>query len=160
MAKITTQITVVHYERCHNLGNYEHEKIRVEAIVGADDTPNDVIAQLRQIVLGDIQAADRALENHRLTSQSWSVFGRCEPGTILRDPFLHRDYSVVVKGIPTMTMTLMLVDSETESCQIDAVAAEQWQIITPDGKVDDDYDPMAELDDEPADDWPDGPPTE
>ena len=158
MAKITTQITVIHYERCHNLGNYEHEKIRVEAIVGTDDSPSDVIADLRRIVLNDIEAADRERENKWLMRTGWSNYSRATAGVLFRDPFLNNDYRVLAKD--EGRVNLVLLADETKTCTVDAKAIESWQIIGPDAQSEDDFDPMAEDDDEPQDDWPDGPPTE
>lgn len=44
------QITRVAYEACFNLGNYENEKIRIEATIAEGENSDDVIAALRDKV--------------------------------------------------------------------------------------------------------------
>lgn len=57
------KITVVKYEKLHNLGNYENEKVGVEITVGDDDHPGDVLLEARKFVdqgLRDLVHARRA----------------------------------------------------------------------------------------------------
>jgi hypothetical protein len=41
-------ITKVVYARLFNLGNYENERIEVEAVIGADENPGAIFEELRK----------------------------------------------------------------------------------------------------------------
>lgn len=45
------QIKSVQYEACFNLGSYENERIRLVAVLGEEDKPEDVVKALRDRTL-------------------------------------------------------------------------------------------------------------
>lgn len=43
-------ITLIRYERVHNLGNYESERIGVEVVVNEDESADDAVQAAKQFV--------------------------------------------------------------------------------------------------------------
>lgn len=59
------KITNISYEKCHNLGNYEHEKIRLDAEVSEGDDVAEAMTTLRTIVEADNDARMSRLARNR-----------------------------------------------------------------------------------------------
>jgi hypothetical protein len=59
------KISTISYEKCHNLGNYEHEKMRLDAILADGEDPSQALDVLRCIIDGDIERADLRRDQER-----------------------------------------------------------------------------------------------
>lgn len=69
------KITLVHYERLFNTGNYQNQKIGVEALLEEGDDPAGVLTQLRAFVADqdpDLVSA-RAILAHPDGQPGWMI---------------------------------------------------------------------------------------
>ncbi len=131
------RITTIRYERLHNLGNYEHEKLCAEAQVEDAEDPVAEATMLRAFVQGQIARAD----NER--ASALEPFRSCEPGTRLRKAQL----TIVVDSKENLAIRYHHLDNPDVSGALTARELWEdhwWRLSDTAESGDDDYDPMAE----------------
>lgn len=135
------KITNISYEKCHNLGNYEHEKIRMDAIVDEGEDVQEVMNELRSKVEADLKASERIrLNDHE---RQWGKFHRMEVGEQWSDP-QGVNWTVESKTEESVTLVTGRDESEPgETITLQPIDVKGWHQTWHD-----DDDPMADEDED------------
>ena len=146
------KITTISYEKCHNLGNYEHEKVRMDAIVEEGDDPLQALDVLRVMVDGDIERADRLRELR--DAARWNPFRSIEVGQEIDGPdgiLIVREKRAVslladngAEGAAPVELDAAEVNAHYESVRNEESDSNEDDGVEFDEESELDYDPIAE----------------